>query len=63
MKKDGYLHMVVKAANETLSKKIQEMGLNVVEITDESKQKGRSDSALITSPIVTDTVDQIINNI
>ncbi|XP_020290215.1 uncharacterized protein LOC109857869 [Pseudomyrmex gracilis] len=63
VKKDGHLHTVAKAANEVLSKKAQEMGLNVAEITDQSKQKGRSDSTLITASIVTEKMDQLMNNV
>lgn len=38
MKEDGQLHIAVNAANLILSKKVQEMGLDIVSIINEEKK-------------------------
>lgn len=62
VKENGHLHTVVNTANQILSEKVQEMGMNVAEIINESERNDRLDSNLlgpITSTIVTEELDQI----
>lgn len=62
MKENGHLHTVVGTANQILSKKIQEMGMNVTDIINKSKHKNRSELNLpITSTIITEQLEQINN--
>lgn len=66
MKENGHLHTVVDTANEILSKKAQDMGLNVANIINENKHQNRSEtnllnSQLITSTIVTEKLKQLNN--
>lgn len=66
MKENGHLHTVVGTANEILSKKAQEMGLNVADIINESEHKSRSEFEAnlldpITSTIVTEKLE-LMNN-
>lgn len=66
VKESGHLHTVVGTANEILSKKAQEMGLNVADIINESEYKNRSEfeSNLLdpmTSTIVTEKLE-LMNN-
>jgi len=62
VKENGHLHTVVGTANQILSKKIQEMGMNVADIINKSKHKNRSESNLpITSSVITEQLEQINN--
>ncbi|EGI68947.1 PREDICTED: uncharacterized protein LOC105154990 [Acromyrmex echinatior] len=61
-KENGHLRTVVNAANQTLSKKVQKMGVNVAEIIHESERNNRLESDLLnssTSTNVTEKLDQI----
>ncbi|KAL6259840.1 hypothetical protein P5V15_009750 [Pogonomyrmex californicus] len=42
VKENGLLQTVVGTANETLSKKVHEMGMNVAEIIDEGRRNDRN---------------------
>lgn len=63
VKENGHLRAVVDTANQTLSKKVQDIGMNVAEIINESKRDDGSEPNLqITSEIVNRTeklLDQI----
>jgi len=62
VKESGHLHTIVNIANQSLSKKVQEMGMNVAEIISESERNDRLESDLldsITSTRVTENLDQI----
>ncbi|XP_012536448.1 uncharacterized protein LOC105836745 [Monomorium pharaonis] len=62
VKENGHLHTVVNTANQILSKKVQEMGMNVAEVISESERNDRLDANLlgpVTSTIVTEELDQI----
>jgi len=62
VEENGHLHTVVNTANQTLSKKIQEMGLNVAEIISESEHNDRLESNLlgsITSTMITEKLDHM----
>lgn len=62
VKENGHLHTVVNTANQSLSKKVQEMGMNVADIISESERNDRLEPNLldsITSTIVTENLDQI----
>ncbi|KMQ93997.1 hybrid sensor and regulator protein [Lasius niger] len=66
VKENGHLHTVVGTANEILSKKAQEMGLNVADIINESEHKSRSEFEAnlldpMTSTIVTEKLE-LMNN-
>lgn len=56
MRKDGHLHTVVNSANDALIKKVQEMGINALDIIKESEHNDRLEQSLglITSTIVTE---------
>lgn len=55
VRENGQLHTVVDAANQTLSKKVQEMGMNVAEVISESKRKSILEpDLLVTSTIITE---------
>jgi len=62
VEENGHLHTVVNTANQTLSKKVQEMGLNVAEIISESERNDRLESNLldsITSAMITEKLDHM----
>lgn len=56
MRENGHLHAIVNTANQTLSKKVQEMGINMAEIIRESEHNRLESNLLdpITSAIVTE---------
>lgn len=56
VKENGHLHTVVGTANEILSKKAQDMGLNVADIINQSKRQNRSETNLLNSQLVTSTI-------
>jgi len=61
-KENGHLGTVVNAANQTLSKKVKKMGMNVTEIIHESERNNRLESDLLnssTSMNVMKELDQI----
>ena len=59
-KENGHLCTVVNAANQTLSKKVQKIGVNVAEIIHESKHDNRLESDLLDSITnVREKLDQI----
>lgn len=65
VKENGHLHTVVGTANEILSKKVQEMGMNVADIMNESKRRSRLEANLlssVTSTIVTEQLNKQMNN-
>lgn len=47
MKENGHLHTAVNTANETLSRKIQKMGINVEQIMNEMKDRERLELDLL----------------
>jgi len=62
VEENGHLHTIVNTANQTLSKKVQEMGLNVAEIISESERNDRLESNLlgsITSAMITEKLDHM----
>lgn len=64
MKENGHLHTVINSANQTLSKKVHEMGMNVAEIINESERNDRLEPNLlgsITSAIVTEKLSDQMN--
>lgn len=61
MKENGHLHMTVNAANETLSKKVQEMGMNVEHIMNKSKGRSRSEPDLLNTIIPSDVTERLSN--
>ncbi|KAL6438545.1 hypothetical protein ACFW04_004545 [Cataglyphis niger] len=64
VKENGHLHTIVDTANHILSKKVQEMGMNVADIINESKHKNRLEANLldpITSTIVAEQLEQMNN--
>lgn len=56
VKESGQLHIAVEAANQTLSKKVQEMGMNVGQIISESKEKNGLESNLLDSVTAVETL-------
>lgn len=62
VRENGHLHTVVNTANQTLSEKVQEIGMNVAEIISKIERNDRLDLNLlgpITSSTVTEKLDQI----
>lgn len=49
VKENGLLQTVVGTANETLSKKVHEMGMNVAEIINEGRRNDRLESNFLDS--------------
>ncbi|XP_018050130.1 PREDICTED: uncharacterized protein LOC108688395 isoform X1 [Atta colombica] len=48
-KENGHLGTVINTANQTLSKKVKKMGMNVTEIIHESERNNRLESDLLNS--------------
>lgn len=60
VKENGHLHTVVGTANQVLSKKIQDMGMNVADIINKSKHKNRLETnSQITSTVIEEQLKQI----
>lgn len=64
VKENGHLHTAVSLANLTLSKKVNEMGMNMEEIINRNKQKDRLqlDLGSITSIITTEKLLDHMDN-
>lgn len=63
LKENGHLFKEVDTANQILSKKVQEMGMNVPDIIKESKHKNRLETNLLDTitTIVAEQSEQINN--
>lgn len=63
VKENGHLHTAINSANQVLSKKVQEMGMNVPEIINESDRNDRLEPNLLgsTSTIVAEKLSDQMN--
>lgn len=61
MRENGQLHMAVNTANETLSRKVYEIGLNVGEIMDEIKGMNRLEPDLLNAITSSDITERLSN--
>lgn len=61
VKEDGQLCRVLKTANERLSDKVDEMGLNVMQIVSKARRKDKSDQDLLGPVTSTAIMEELLS--